>query len=240
MNGPFSLQGRKAVILGAAGGIGSACGRLFATAGAQVFLTDLEAPRALAGSIVGDGGSATALACDAACRDSVEALFEAVGPVDAAVFAAALCPWDDWMAEDWDAAFSRVIAVNLKGALDFSRAALRGMKGRGGRVVLVSSLAGRNGGLIASPHYVASKGGLNALVKWLARQGAPDNILVNAVAPASIRTPMMAGQEVDLSKIPLGRLGEPEEVAGPIAFLCSPAASYITGSVIDINGGVYM
>ena len=130
--------------------------------------------------------------------------------------------------------------MNLKGAIDFARAACVAMAGHGGRIVLVSSLAGVNGGLIASPHYVASKGGLNAFVKWLARRYGPEGVLVNAVAPASVRTPMMRGQEVDLSRIPLGRMAEPEEVAGPILFLCSPAASYVTGVVLNVNGGVWI
>jgi NAD(P)-dependent dehydrogenase (short-subunit alcohol dehydrogenase family) len=237
---PFSLEGKNVLVLGAAGGIGRACALCLSRLGARVWLADLEPPAALAGEIEAAGGHAVALACDAARRDSVEAAVEACGPLDAAVYTAAINPWDDWREPGWDSAFDRVIAVNLKGAIDFSRAAMAGMKGRGGRIVLISSLAGRSGGLIASPHYVASKGGMNALVKWLARQGAADNVLVNAVAPASIRTPMMEGQPVDLGRIPLGRMGDPEEVAGPVVFLCSPAASYITGTIIDVNGGVYM
>ena len=118
--------------------------------------------------------------------------------------------------------------VNLLGSLHFARALLPGMVERGwGRMVFVGSLAGRMGGLIASPHYVASKGGLLAVVKWLARKGAPHGVAVNGVAPASVRTPLMADRPVDLARIPAGRMAEPEEVAWPIAFLCSDAASYI-------------
>ena len=106
--------------------------------------------------------------------------------------------------------------------------------------MLVGSLAGRMGGLIAGPHYVASKGAVHALVKWLARQAGPHNVLVNGVAPASVETPMMRGRPVDLSRIPLGRMARPDEVAWPIAFLCSAAASYICGAMVDVNGGVYM
>jgi NAD(P)-dependent dehydrogenase (short-subunit alcohol dehydrogenase family) len=111
---------------------------------------------------------------------------------------------------------------------------------RHGRIVLVGSLAGRMGGLIAGPHYVASKGGLHALVKWLARQAGPHAVLVNGIAPASVETPMMRERPVDLQRIPLGRMATAEEVAWPIAFLCSPAASYICGTILDVNGGVYM
>lgn len=145
--------------------------------------------------------------------------------------------------DGWDDAFRQVIDVNLKASIDLSRGAFECMtnrpSGTGGRIVLVSSLAGRNGGLSASPHYVASKGGLNAFIKWLAKQGAPHGILVNGVAPASVATPMMDGRNVDPASIPLGRMAVPEEIAGPIAFLCAPASSYITGTILDVNGGVY-
>ena len=134
-----------------------------------------------------------------------------------------------------------MIAVNLKAPLQMARAVMPGMAARGwGRIVLVGSVAGRVGGLIAGPHYVASKGGLHALVKWLAKRGGPQNVLVNGIAPASTETPMMLGQPVDLAQIPLRRKSQPEEIAWPIAFLCSPAASYICGTILDVNGGVAM
>jgi NAD(P)-dependent dehydrogenase (short-subunit alcohol dehydrogenase family) len=133
------------------------------------------------------------------------------------------------------------MAVNVLGPIHAARAFLPGMiERRRGRIVLVGSVAGRMGGLIAGPHYVASKGGVHALVKWLARQAGPFNVLVNGVAPASVETPLMQGQPVDLTRIPLGRMAQAEEVAGPIAFLCSGAASYVCGVVLDVNGGVYM
>ena len=105
---------------------------------------------------------------------------------------------------------------------------------------VVGSLAGRTGGLIAGPHYAASKGGIHAFVKWLARRVGPDNVLVNGVAPASVDTPMMRDRPIDIARIPLGRMAAPDEVAWPIAFLCSTAASYVCGVVLDVNGGVYM
>jgi 3-oxoacyl-[acyl-carrier protein] reductase len=236
----FSLAGRTVLLAGADGGIGRATARVLGALGADLVVSDMAAPEALAEGLARSGISALPVACNITRREAVEALVARCPRLDAAVFTTAICPWDDWRAPGWDATFDEVIAVNLKGAIDFCRAAMARMAGSGGRIVLVGSLAGRNGGLIASPHYVASKGGLDAFVKWLARHGAPGNILVNAVAPASVRTPMMDGQPVDLTRIPLGRMAEPEEVAGPIAFLCSPAASYMTGTILDVNGGVYM
>jgi len=174
-------------------------------------------------------------------RSAVEEVVATAGPVDIMVYLAAVCPWDDWRAPEWDEVFDRVLAVNLRGAIDAARAVMTGMAARRwGRIVLVGSLAGKMGGLIASAHYTASKGGLHATVKWLAQRGAPENVLVNGVAPASTDTPMMKGQPVDLTRIPVRRMSQPEEVAWPIAFLCSEAASYMCGTIIDVNGGVFM
>jgi NAD(P)-dependent dehydrogenase (short-subunit alcohol dehydrogenase family) len=236
----FSLAGSTVLIAGANGGIGQAVAQLLAEHDASLVLCDRDAPSSLAAALRQSGHAAEALACDVSDRRQIEAVVAHCERIDGAVFTAAICPWDDWEAADWDEAFDEVIRINLKGAIDFCRAVMRSMAGHGGRIVLVSSLAGRNGGLIASPHYVASKGGMNAAVKWLARRGAPEGILVNAVAPASVKTPMMAGQPVDLSKIPLGRMAEPQEAAAPIVFLLMPASSYMTGTMLDVNGGIYM
>lgn len=105
--------------------------------------------------------------------------------------------------------------------------------------MLVGSVAGRMGGLLASQHYVASKGGIHALTKWLARVAAPAGILVNAVAPGATHTPMTRQQSFDDAAVPLRRMADPSEIAGPIAFLLSDAATYICGAVLDVNGGVY-
>ena len=171
----------------------------------------------------------------------MEAVAASAGMVDALVLGAGICPWDDWEEPGWDEVFERVMAVNLLGPIHFARAYLPVMIRRGhGRMVLIGSVAGRMGGLVASAHYVASKGGLHAVVKWLAKRGAPHGVLVNGIAPGSIETEMTRDQLLDPAVIPLGRKGQAEEVAWPIAFLCAPAASYITGAVLDVNGGVYV
>jgi NAD(P)-dependent dehydrogenase (short-subunit alcohol dehydrogenase family) len=238
----FDLIGQRVLITGAAKGIGAATATLCASLGAELILVDLESSIALVEAIRNAGGSAHAHTADVSRRADMERLAREVGPVDALVLNAALCPWnEDWLAPEWDASFERVMAVNVLGPIHAARAFLPGMmERRRGRIVLVGSVAGRMGGLIAGPHYVASKGGVHALVKWLARQAGPHNVLVNGVAPASVETPLMQGQPVDLARIPLGRMAQAEEIAGPIAFLCSGAASYICGAVLDVNGGVYM
>lgn len=241
MQSAFDLSGQRVLITGAAGGIGACTARVCASLGAELLLIDQRPSEQLAEALSAQGGKATSYTCDVARRDEVEAVVATAGPVDALVLAAAICPWDDWEDPDWDAVFDRVMAINVHGPIHFARACLPGMIARRhGRMVLVGSVAGRMGGLLASSHYVASKGALHALVRWLAKRGAPHGVLANGIAPAAIETEMIQGQPVDPTQIPLGRKGRAEEVAWPIAFLCSAAASYVTGTVLDVNGGLYV
>jgi NAD(P)-dependent dehydrogenase (short-subunit alcohol dehydrogenase family) len=242
MKNAFDLTGQRIVITGAAEGIGAATAQVCAALGAETVLVDIKTSAAVANSIQRAGGKAEVAVADASSRDDIERVASQAGPVDALVANAAICPWDeDWRDNMWDDSFDRVMAVNVLGPIHAARAFLPGMiQRRNGRIVLVGSLAGRMGGLIAGPHYVASKGAVHALVKWLARQAASHNVIVNGIAPASVETPMMRGRTVDLERIPLGRTAKPEEIAWPIAFLCSAASSYVCGTVLDVNGGVYM
>jgi NAD(P)-dependent dehydrogenase (short-subunit alcohol dehydrogenase family) len=238
---PFDLNGTRILVTGAGGGIGAATARTCAALGADLVLTDLGAPDALAAEIAATGRSALALACDVGSKASVEAAFDRAGTIDAVVALAGYCPWDDWLEDDWDETFDKVMNVNVRGVVNVARACLPAMRARrSGRIVVVGSVAGRMGGLKASPHYVAAKGGVHAVVKWLARRGAPDGVLVNGVAPGATVSPMTEGQSFDATTIPLGRMARPEEIAGPIAFLCSSASSYVCGTILDVNGGVYM
>ena len=182
---------------GAAQGIGAATATLCASLGAELILVDRE-------RIEDARGSARVFRADVASRAEIERIAAAVGPVDALVLNAGICPFgEDWQAPEWDQSFDRVMAVNVHGPIHVARAFLPGMiERRQGRIVLVGSLAGRMGGLIAGPHYVASKGAVHALVKWLARQAAPHGVLVNGIAPASVETAMMQGQPVDLARFP--------------------------------------
>ncbi len=240
MSNPFDLSNMLIAISGAGGGIGSATARLVADMGAGVMLSDLEAPTALADQIRSQGRSAEATALDVTDRGAVEAWAKACGVVDAFIDCAAICPFDDWEDEGWDGVAERVFATNLTGPLNLTRAFMRGMVERKkGRMALISSIAGRSGGVRAAPHYVMAKSGIIGFVRWLAKKGAPHNVLVNAVAPSPVATRMIEGVPFDTETFPLRRVAEPEEIAGPLAFLVSPAASYVSGAVIDVNGAMH-
>lgn len=184
--------------------------------------------------------------CDVSDFDAVKATVAAVkaefGGIDILVNNAGIT-LDGLVATMKEEDFDKVIAVNLKGAFNFIRhVAPHMIRARSGRIVNVSSVSGLmgNGG---QANYAASKAGIVGLTKTVARELAPKNITCNAVAPGFIRTDMtkaFEGDERITSAVPLGRMGEPHEVAEVIAFLCSPAASYITGEVIRVDGGMAM
>jgi hypothetical protein len=160
MRNAFDLSGRRLLITGAGGGIGAATARICASLGAEMILIDLDGGEAVAQSIRQAGGSAVAQIADVSRRADVERIADEIGAIDGLVLNAAINPWDDdWQAADWDESFERVMAVNVLGPIHAARAFMPGMiTRRRGSIVLIGSLAGRMGGLIAGPHYVASKG----------------------------------------------------------------------------------
>lgn len=240
MSHPFQLDGMRIAITGAGGGIGSITAKFAAELGAELMLADLTAPTAIAEELGSNGGRAQAAALDVSDRAAVEAWCGGCGKVDAVIDCAAICPIDEWHDDGWDETAARVFNINLQGPINITRAFMDSMAASGGgRIALVGSLAGRFGGLLSGPHYVMSKGGIHAFVRWAARNGAPHKVLVNAVAPGPIATPMTAGVPFNETSVPLGRIGEAEEIAGPLVFLVSRTASYMTGAVLDINGGVH-
>ncbi|MGU9979964.1 SDR family NAD(P)-dependent oxidoreductase [Phreatobacter sp. HK31-P] len=240
---PYDLTGRRILLTGAAGGIGRATARLLAELGAELVLTDRAEASDLMNGLSSEGRSHRFLPCDVTSRKDIDALCAAVGPIDCAVLNAGIFPTSAWTEERWEADFDAVMAVNVRAPAQFARALLPGMKARGqGRIVLMGSVAAHTGGTYAhSPlPYAASKGAVHTMVRWLARRAAPE-VLVNGVAPGSVRTAMTATADPNALKVmPVPRFGEPEEVAWPIAFLCSPGASFICGATLDVNGGAYM
>jgi 3-oxoacyl-[acyl-carrier protein] reductase len=244
----IDLSGRVALVTGASRGIGRAVAEALAAAGATVVAAARgEHALATAQAIAGRGGRAEAVTLEVAEAASVHAAVDQVldrhGRIDVLVNNAGIARDQLLMrmkAEDWDA----VIATNLTGTYLCSQAVLRPMlKQRGGRIVCVTSVVGQMGNA-GQANYAASKAGIIGFVKSMAREVASRGITVNAVAPGLIDTDMTravteAAREDWASKIPLGRLGTPADVAGAVCFLASDAASYITGHVLAVNGGMY-
>lgn len=244
----IALAGQRVLITGGSRGIGRAAARLFARAGADVGITyhtrQAEA-EAVAGEIRGLGRRAFVAAGDLADRSVVERTFReckaAFGGLDCFVANAGIWPVEDVPLRDLDERRWRsTMAQNLDAVYLTTRAALRIM-GPGGRVVLVSSTAGQRGEAFHAD-YAATKGALISLTKSLAVECAPD-ITVNCVAPGWVETEMSAvpyaggGRERIAATIPLRRIPPPDDIAGPILFLCSGLARHITGEILNVNGG---
>jgi 3-oxoacyl-[acyl-carrier protein] reductase len=240
------LTGQAAVVTGGSRGIGLAISRALAEGGAKVAVVARDEGRAreAAGSLSGDGHRG--YGADVADSASVDALIkkveEELGGIDVLVNNAGVTRDNLLMRlkdEDWDA----VIDTNLRGAFNTIRAVSRGMmKRRSGRIINISSVVGLTGNK-GQANYAASKAGLVGLTKAVARELASRGILVNVLAPGYIETDMTAAlpeaaREGLLGQIALGRLGQPEDIAGVVRFLAGPAASYITGQVLVVDGGM--
>ena len=246
----ISLDGRVAMVTGASQGIGRACAVALAKAGAQVALAARNATKLaeVAAEIEAAGGKAMAFEMDLASEDSIKAVTKAVvaqyGKLEILVNNGGITR-DNLMLRmklaDWNA----VLQTNLTGAFLLTQAAASSMlKGRWGRIINISSVVGETG-QAGQANYAASKAGLIGLTMSLARELASRNITVNAVAPGYISTPMTdvlndQQRSAMLTQIPLDRAGTPEDVAAAVVFLASDQASYITGHVLDVNGGMHM
>lgn len=244
-----ALDGRVIVVTGAGSGIGTATARLLAASGARVFACDLKPSDEIRQQIRESNAEIQCHTLDVRHEDEVigaiAACVDTYGRVDVAVNCAGIaieCP----LLEDTVENFDRVIDVNLRGTYLVGREAIRQMvtQGGGGRVINIASDLGYLGRAWYSG-YCASKGGVLALTRSWAREFAPD-ILVNCVAPGPIDTPMLGPEfmspEVRATEtnIPLARIGEPDEIAGVIAFLCGPRATFFTGQALGPNGGSVM
>lgn len=244
----MELQGQTALVTGGSRGIGLAIARELASAGARVAVVARDGARAEAAAAELPGEGHRGYACDVADSEACNALVKQVeadfGGLDVLVNNAGVTRDNVLMRikdEDWDA----VLDTNLRGAFNLMRAASRGMmKRRSGRIINISSVVGVTGNA-GQANYAASKAGLIGMTKSVAKELAGRGVLVNAVAPGYIETDMTAelpeaARTALMSNIALGRLGKPEDIAPAVRFLAGPGASYITGQVLVVDGGMVM
>jgi meso-butanediol dehydrogenase / (S,S)-butanediol dehydrogenase / diacetyl reductase len=242
------LAGKCAMVTGGGSGIGAATARLFAAEGARVALLDRDLPRAekVAAGIRAAQGDAFALICNVAeedqVRNSVEEVAGRLGAIDVLFTAAGIAfrrPVSDTESGEWD----RLMGINLRGPYLCAKFCLQHFRREGGSIIHISSVTGITG-VRSRAAYSASKGALVALTRNMAMDLAPRNIRVNCVCPGFVRTAMAQPLLSDpvrherlVSMHPLGRLGEPEDVARAVLFLASDESSWITGSSLVVDGG---
>jgi 3-oxoacyl-[acyl-carrier protein] reductase len=230
-----TLTGKTAVVTGAAGTMGAAVAKVFLEEGLTVHSLDVK-KSPFGNSIV----------CDITDAKAVEQALKSLGDVDILVNNAGILSNNKSEAttpEEW----RRVLAVNIDGAFYLARAVIPGMKKRHwGRIVNVCSLAAKSGGITAGTAYTTSKGAMTSLTFSLARELASFGVTVNGISPAYVKTPMVTEQLTEaqrqalIAQIPVGRFCEPEEFAHVVRFLVSPLSGFITGEIVDLNGGLIM
>jgi NAD(P)-dependent dehydrogenase (short-subunit alcohol dehydrogenase family) len=248
----MDLKDKVAIITGARRGMGKSHALVLAKVGAKVVVSDIseEDCQGVVKEIEKNGGEALAVKCDVTKKEEVNNLvkktIERFGKVDILINNAGICqfkPFLELTEEEWD----RTLNINLRGYFLCAQAAAKEMiKKKSGVIVNIASVAmGQVGkGMAQIVHYCASKGGIVAMTEALAVELAPYNIRVNAISPGAIETPMAEATKQDpkilestLAKIPMGRMGRPEEVSNLVLFLSSDSSSYMTGSTVVIDGG---
>ncbi len=246
------LQNKVAVITGGASvrGIGWATAKRFAEEGARVAILDLDADAArAAAAAIGDAhlGIACDVRDDRQCRAAIDAIVERFGRVDILVNNAGVSQSQRLMDSE-QSDYDIVMDVSVRGAYNMSRAVVPRLRAqRSGCIVCMGSVAAqRGGGILGGPHYSAAKGAVQTLAKAMARELGPDGIRVNAVAPGMVDTDLLVGKIDDAGKqrvadgVPLGRLALPADIANACLYLASDLSSYVTGVVLDVNGGLHI
>ena len=238
----LDMQSKRTLVTGAASGIGKATAQVLAQLGSDLLLVD-RAPLAATRDALGAAG----VQCDISEGDLTDDAFLASlfagARLHAMAHCAAILEGRDWRNDKaWHERFHRVMDINVRVPLEITMRAIEHMAAHGGgHIALVGSVAGKTGGtsLNTPPDYSASKGAVHALVKWTSRHGVSHGVMVNAVAPGPVETPMTRGSNLG-PNLPLRRMGRADELAWPIAFLCTPAASYLSGAILDVNGGAFV
>lgn len=244
------IDGKVAIITGAANGIGAGISRLYAREGANVVLADLADVRAqeVAGEITAEtGNKAIAVKCNVANKNEVQAVVDAAvaefGKVDVIVNNAGItlpaCPVEDISPEQW----KKVLDIDLMGTIYGTQCVIPIMRANGGgKIICIASIAGQVGGVFTEATYPVSKAGVICWAKAVAKQVGKDNITCNCIAPGTILTDMtttLGSAEASLN-VPLHRLGDVKDIANAALFLASYESDFITGATIDVNGGMGM
>jgi len=240
----FSLKDKIAIVTGAARGIGREIAITLAEAGANIVAADinLEGATKVVKEITDKKRGGIAVKVDVSLKKDVDLMVKKVlkkySTIDILINNAGICylrPFDEISENEWD----KVMAINLKGTFLCCQAVLPIMKEKNrGCIINLTSLAAKTGGILVGAHYSASKAGVTSLTKSLAKYAAKYGINVNAVSPGFIDTEMTKDFDYDVSTVPLGRLGTPADVAKVVRFLTSEDAKYITGEIIDVDGGI--
>jgi 3-oxoacyl-[acyl-carrier protein] reductase len=239
------------VVTGAAQGLGKAIAMGFADAGANVVIIDVDQEKAesTARKIQAVGRRAEVRICDVRKGDEIERVMadisEVLGPIDVLINNAGVGDFVGW-AEINESKWNAMLDTHLKGTFNCCKAVLPSMiTRRRGKIVNISSVAGKRGDFLGNVHYTAAKAGIIGLTKSLGANVAKHGVYVNCVAPGLVDTELTREMSPDLkketvSRIPIGRLGNPDEIADPVLFLASDAANYIVGETLSVNGGSYM
>lgn len=242
LSGPASLEGQVALITGGAGGMGRAVAATFKAAGARVIATDMAAHEDI-------GPGIEYRRYDVTSREETDAVIDDViarhGKVDILVLCAGIIartPLADSTDDEWDA----LMRVNVRGVVNPTRKLYPHMVQRGfGKILAAGSIAAKNGGVASGPAYVASKAAVHGMMRWIAKAGAPHGVYANVLAPGPVETAMWARVTGNVAPsaagtVPLGRYGAAEDIAQAALFLCSPASNWITGTSLDVSGGMWM
>jgi len=254
---PIDLSGRKAIVTGSSRGIGAAAALVLAREGADVALADLLPAEETARQVEALGRKAVQIKVDVSNAADVQKMvaeaIDKLGHIDILVNSAGIVQREG-LTTTSESIWDRVMSIDLKGTFLCIQAVYPHMKERGyGKIVNVSSISGIIGGAVSKPEddpekvkgrsgpaYAAAKGGVIALTRWIAKDAAKDGIYVNSIAPGACQTEMTRGYDYGVQGLPIARMGSPYDMAEAILFLASCASDYITGQVLNVDGGWVM